>query len=195
MADDGYLFVKGKSRASGSQSDSDDAPKRKKTDATQRAREMKVLQANIVTLESRMQFKKQMLEKARSVNNFKLCDDISGDIINVRKEKRIAEKQLEALQKTQAKSQWYHKRKLMKTGEVDSAKKIGETGTVSILGHFSKSSLGNQDQGTVPNLRHSNSTGSSASDDTLILSDSNEDLDPDATEDQPAAVAKEQNFY
>ena len=51
---DGYLFATGKSRTTGSQSDSDDVSKRKRMDADERAREIKVLQENIATLESRI---------------------------------------------------------------------------------------------------------------------------------------------
>lgn len=113
MACDGYLFVKGKSRSSSSQSESDERlkNKRKKTDADERAREITLLNENISTLESRLKYKQQMLRKAQSVNNFKMCDEISEDIITVRKEKRIAESQLAAISKKQLKSEWYHSKK------------------------------------------------------------------------------------
>ena len=200
VASDGYLFVKGKSRASGSQSDSHDAVKREKTDAIERAKEIKLLQENIDTLESRMQYKKQILHKARSVNNFKMCDDVSGDIINVRKEKRIAEKQLQALQKKESKSQWYHTRKPKKREiKIDEHKTSGETSTGCITDHFAKSSPENQVQATtsgVSGVRQSNSTSSSASDDTLILSsDSGEDAEPVPAKETAATVEKEHFFY
>ena len=85
---DGYQYAKGKSRSSCSQSESDENSKvkRKKTDADERAREIILLNENISTLESRVKYKQQMLQKAQSVNKFKLCDDISDDIISVRKE-------------------------------------------------------------------------------------------------------------
>ena len=44
-----------------------------------------------------------MLNKARSVNNFKLCDEISGDLIEIRKEKQVAETHVAAFQKKQLK--------------------------------------------------------------------------------------------
>ena len=113
VASDGYLFVKGKSRSSSSQSESDESSKkkRKKTDADERAREITVLNENISTLESCLKYKQQMLDKAQSVNNFKLYDEINGDIITVRKEKRIAESQLAAINKKEVKSEWYHSKK------------------------------------------------------------------------------------
>ena len=127
------MFAKGKSRATGSQSDSDDAPKRKRMDADERAREIKVLQENSASLESRIQFKNQMLNKARSVNNFKLCDEISGDIIKIRKEKRVAEKHLAALQKKQSKSLCYHSKKSEKKEDKDDPRKNAGTIMVTSL--------------------------------------------------------------
>lgn len=165
VSDDGYVFAKGRSRAHGSQSDSDDVPKRKRMDADERAREMKVLQENIATLESRIQFKNQMLNKARSVTNYKLCDEISGDIINIRKDKRAAENRLAAMKKKQSKSQWYHSKKPKKSeGEDDSREKEG---TSTILDHFDKSSNAKPDETSI--LSRSNSSSSVASDESLIL--------------------------
>ena len=48
-----------------------------------------------------------MLDKAQLVNSFKLCDEISGDTINVRKDMRIAESQLTLAIKKQEKLEWY----------------------------------------------------------------------------------------
>ena len=85
-----------------------------KIDAEARARKMKLLQENLKTL---LCFKQQLLEKAKSLKNFKQCDDISGAIVEVRREKAITESQLAALQKREAKSPWYHKRKNTKKKE------------------------------------------------------------------------------
>jgi hypothetical protein len=56
-----------------------------------------------------------MIEKAQSVGNYKQCDEISGDIINVRKEKRNVKRQLAFIEKKQAKSEWYHSKKQQKS--------------------------------------------------------------------------------
>ena len=85
--------------------------KRTKIDGEERARERKLAQDNLETLTSRLHFKHQLLEKARSLNNFKQCDEISGDIVTVRKEKVTIENQLAALLKREAKSTWYHLKK------------------------------------------------------------------------------------
>lgn len=181
VVSDGYLFAKGKSRARGScESESQDAPKRKKTDINEREREITLLQENLSTLESRLKFKQQMLDKARSVSNFKQCDEISGDIITVRREKRVTESQLEALQKKQVKSQWYHdkkqKRKDKKGEAKGSNKNQHRQSTSSILEHFTNTSNDESDERKAGNEsgEHKGSpsildVSSSDSDDTLIL--------------------------
>ena len=61
---DGYLFKKGHSRSKHTSSDSDEPPcTRKKIDAEERAREIKLLQDNLETLDSRLRIKQQLLEK------------------------------------------------------------------------------------------------------------------------------------
>lgn len=184
---DGYQYAKGKSRSSCSQSESDENSKvkRKKTDADERAREIMLLNENISTLESRVKYKQQMLQKAQSVNNFKLCDDISGDIISVRKELRIAESQLSAIKKKQVKSEWYHNKKHKKNKDKLTKKRKdqhqqGESSS-SIIRHFTSPTGENNkaDEKNASEQRKENSSipidsdsSSSGTDDMRILSDS-----------------------
>lgn len=112
---DGYLFKKGHSRSKHMSSESDEPPcKRKKIDAEERAREIKLLQDNLETLDSRLRVKQQLLDKARSLQNYKQCDEILGETIKVRKEKATIQNQLLELQKRENKSSWYHKKKQKK---------------------------------------------------------------------------------
>ena len=60
---------------------------------------MKLLQENLKTLANCFRFKQQLLEKANLSKNFKQCDDISGEIVEVRRERATTESQLAALQK------------------------------------------------------------------------------------------------
>lgn len=164
---DGYLFAKGHSRAKQNLSFESDEPscKRKKIDAEERARELKLLQDNLETLTNRLRFKQQLLEKARSLNNFKQCDDISGDIVTVRKEKATTENQIAALQKREAKSKWYHHKKQKRhSKETDIAAKDGK-----------------QKPQEFPSiLRHLSSTSSESADTSFITSSDNSAEDKDA---------------
>ena len=72
------------------------------------------MQDNLETLDSRLRIKQQLLEKARSHNNFKQCDEILGDMMKVRKERATIQNQLLELQKREKKSSWYHKKKQKK---------------------------------------------------------------------------------
>ena len=112
MTTNGYLVKKGHSRSKHKSSGSDEPScKRKKIDAEERAREIKLLQDNLETLDSRLRIKQQLLEKARSHNNFKQCDEILLDMIKVRKERAVIQNQLLVLEKRVKKSSWYHKKK------------------------------------------------------------------------------------
>lgn len=187
MASDGYLFVKGKSRSSSSQSESDESSKakRNKTDVSERASEITLLNENISTLESRLKYKQQMIDKARSVNNYKLCDEISGEVINIRKEKRIAESQLAAIQKKQVKSEWYYNKKHKKNKDTLAKKgrnqRQQDESSSSILHHFISPS-GENDKAKERNASEQcqdneiipidSSSSSSGTEDTPNLSDS-----------------------
>lgn len=118
--------------------------------------EIKLLQENLETQSNRLRSKQQLLEKARSLNNFKQCDDISGEIVQLRRERAVTESQLSALQKRESKSAWYHSEKKKKS--VIKVKKEPKATTQSpTLERFSSSA----------------STTSTAS--TVILSDNDED--------------------
>ena len=65
----------------------------------------------MTSVASQIQIKENRIEKAKSVKDFKLCDQLYGDVRVLLREKRENEKQLAALKKVEAKSKWYHKRK------------------------------------------------------------------------------------
>jgi hypothetical protein len=71
----------------------------------------------LTNVESQIQMKENRMEKAKSVKDFKLCDQLIGDVRALLREKRECEKQLAALKKVEEKSKWYHKRKSIKSQE------------------------------------------------------------------------------
>lgn len=98
---DGYLFAKGKSRSkSGSEESSEGtAIKRAKLNSEERSREIKLLQENLKTLSPRLGFKQQLLEKEGCISNYKQCDAISAEMMEIRKEQAFVDRQLTALVK------------------------------------------------------------------------------------------------
>ena len=71
----------------------------------------------LTNVESQIQMKENRMEKAKSVKDFKLCDQLIGDVRSLLREKRECEKQLAALKKVEEKLKWYHKRKSIKSQE------------------------------------------------------------------------------
>lgn len=112
-----YTFKKGYSRSSNSSnSDSETPPpklKRAKRDSEERKKEVDNLTSLIENVKSHLQIKQKRLEKAKSVKDFKQCDQLTLEIRTLLKEKSDHERQLTAIQK-KAKSLWYHKTKSSK---------------------------------------------------------------------------------
>lgn len=113
-----YTFKKGYSRSSNSSnSDSETPPpklKRAKRDSDERKKEVDNLTSLIENVKSHLQIKQKRLEKAKSVKDFKQCDQLTLEIRTLLKEKSDHERQLTAIQKKEAKSLWYHKTKSSK---------------------------------------------------------------------------------
>ena len=123
-----YTFKKGYSRSStSSNSDSEIPPpklKRAKRDSEERKKEVDNLTSLIENVKSHLQIKQQRLEKAKSVKDFKQCDQLTLEIRTLLKEKSDHERQLTAIQKKEAKSLWYHKTKSSKKGKKSKTEKV-----------------------------------------------------------------------
>ena len=171
MIEDGYVFAKGKSRGI-SHMESTPPKKRAKLSSEERNREIESLQENLKVLKNRLTFKNQQLQKEKSMSNYKQCDTISAEILEVQKEKRSVDRQLTALMKKDAKARWYQ--------NSDKSKKDSK-----------KNKEVRDNQSKLPSLfkEISTSTTSSASgsDDTIILSD-NEEATKKSSNDLPILV-------
>lgn len=123
-----YTFKKGYSRSStSSNSDSETPPpklKRAKTDIEERKKEVDNLTSLIENVKSHLQIKQKRLEKAKSVKDFKQCDQLTLEIRTLLKEKGDHEKQLTAIQKKEAKSLWHHKTKSSKKEKKPKTEKV-----------------------------------------------------------------------
>ena len=91
---DGYLFVKRKSRSrSGSETDVENPrQKRAKISSEERSREINLLQENLKLFNDRLRFKERQIEKERCLKNFKECDNITQQMIQIRKERATTER-------------------------------------------------------------------------------------------------------
>lgn len=113
-----YTFKKRYSRSSTSSNSDGETPppklKRAKRDSEERKKEVDNLTSLIENVKSHLQIKQKRLEKAKSVKDFKQCDQLTLEIRTLLKEKSDHERQLTAIQKKEAKSLWYHKTKSSK---------------------------------------------------------------------------------
>lgn len=120
MRTEGPAFKKGYSRSNSSassNSDSDHPPpklKRAKRNSEERVKETNDLTSLLENVKSHLQIKQKRLEKAKSVQDFKLCDQLTLEIRKLLKEKSDHERQITAIQRKEAKSLWYHKTKSSK---------------------------------------------------------------------------------
>ena len=115
-----YPFVKGKSRSNSDESPEDLPVKRSKIHSEERSRQISLLEENLKSLSSRLSFKQQQLDRERRISNFKQCDMICKEMIEIRKERALADQQLSALVKKERKSSWYQKRsKAKKSAKID----------------------------------------------------------------------------
>ena len=149
---DGYAFVKGESRSKAERSKSP-AKKRAKLSSEERAREIDSLHKTLKVLKNRIMFKNQQLQKEKSMNNYKKCDEISEKILEIQREKKSVDRQLTVLVKKEGKAQWYLSGKSRKSS--------------------SKPKNVYDNQSKLPDLfrQDSMSSASASTDDTVIISD------------------------
>lgn len=172
-----YPFAKGRSRSKTDESlEIPPKVKRAKLHSEERSRQITLLQENLKTLSSRLNFKQQQLEKERCINNFKQCDQICKEMIEIRKERAAVDQQLAALVRKESKSSWYYKSRSNKNGG------------------NSKKRQHRDNQQSLPGLLRKKSSNSSTcssdhqSDDTIPLSDESveiiQDPEPCSSEDK-----------
>lgn len=157
---DGYQYVKGKSRSKSASETESEGPskKRAKTNSEERSREINLLEENLKTSTNRLSFKERQLDKERTMQNYKQCDAISGEMMKIRNERAEVERQLSAIKKKEAKSTWYKKK-------AKKEKIVNE-------------STARDSQRKIPSLLKKSLSASSSTDeshDTLILSDCSHD--------------------
>ena len=69
----------------------------------ERAREIDSLHETLKVLKNRIMFKNQQLQKEKSMNNYKKCDEISEKILEIHREKKSVDRQLTVLVKKEGK--------------------------------------------------------------------------------------------
>ena len=108
----GYEFKKGKSRSKKLVQDTECAePKRPKTSEGLRIKRIKQLEDDVSDFNDRLQFKEKRRQQATNARNYKLCDQLTEEMSEIKHKKRACEQELESWKRKQHKSSWYKKHK------------------------------------------------------------------------------------
>ena len=89
--EDGYVYKKGHTRFKilepSSCEESEPQPKRQKVNAYERQRRIKEVNEEISGLNRHIQIKEQRLEQANASRNFKMCDELAGEISELKSQR------------------------------------------------------------------------------------------------------------
>ena len=108
----GYNFKKGKSRSKKLQdSDSEQSSKHCKTSEALRTKRISQLNDDIKDFNDRLQFKEKRRQQATNSRNYKLCDQLTEEMSEIKQKKRECEHEVEIWKQKQRKSSWYKKKK------------------------------------------------------------------------------------
>lgn len=113
--DSGYCYKKGHSRSKKFEpsfsEESESRPKRKKIGTDERQRRMKEVNEEISGLNRHIEIKEQRIEQAKASRNFRMCDDLQGEISELKSQRRTLSAELGDLQHRAKKANEHKKRK------------------------------------------------------------------------------------
>lgn len=106
VADDGYCFKKGKSRSKvyGVRDAEPAVSKRPKLDQRVREERIKELEEDIADVNSHIVFKEKRRTQAEGARNYKVCDELTEEILECKGRRRDLEKQLKLLLRSEKRS-------------------------------------------------------------------------------------------
>lgn len=118
-ASETYSFRKGKSRskAYGTSKDGSPTPKRPKLDKEMRDNRIAELNEIIPDLAKRIAIKESRCQQAETVRNYKLCDELSEEIMHLKSEKREKEKELLLFEKKDIRAKKYEEAKIRRQSD------------------------------------------------------------------------------
>lgn len=105
----GYRFKKGKSRSKLYHTD-ESTPKRPKISEAIRETRIDELQEDIKDIVDRIGYKEKMRERASMARNYKLCDQLTEEMSELKPKRRLYEKELQEWNRKKGKAEWYRKK-------------------------------------------------------------------------------------
>ena len=130
VKEEGYDYKKGYSRASSQTSSSDDTEvgatkkKRAKLHAEERQQEKQRLTTILENIKGNIKIKEARANRAKAVQDYKLCDQLSGEIRKLLNDKADHERQVSSIERKEQKSTWYHSKKYRSKEKEGSKSKV-----------------------------------------------------------------------
>ena len=113
--DDGYHYKKGKTRSKklepGLSEEVEPQPKRRKINAYERQRRIHELNEEISGLNRHIKIKEQRIDQANSSRNYRMCDELAGEVTELKTRRRELSAELGDLQHRSKKATQYQRRK------------------------------------------------------------------------------------
>ncbi|XP_028409256.1 uncharacterized protein LOC114531847 [Dendronephthya gigantea] len=166
--DGSYTYKKGYSRSESSSSTSSEEdckhPKRAKLMSDERQKEIQNLSQLISMSEDGIKMRQLELGKAKTVNNYTKCAEITDKIRKLFKEKNDYSKQLAALQKKESKSVWYHKNKASTSAASPQDKPPKTAASGGLKAAFERMSKNNEQSSNIECFNFESSDTSSSGD-------------------------------
>ena len=123
LHESGYVYAKGKSRSKKFNlvSEEEERPiKREKIDKQERQHRIETLKEQLQDNNKHISIKEKRIEQAQGVQNYKLCDQLSAEVTELKTKRREIESLLRALQRKEQRSAKYFSRKSLASGVIAS---------------------------------------------------------------------------
>ena len=117
VAESGYAYKKGHSRSKRLQSSPATKPKRAKFSQEMRESRIKGLSEEIAQIKDTIRFKDLRLKQAEEVKNYRLCDQISEELLQLKRDRSHLEAELHVWEKKEKRSKSYFRRLSSDTSE------------------------------------------------------------------------------
>ena len=111
IIDEGFQFVKGKSRSKSVTPESEPKPKRQKLSQEVREKRLKDIEEDTTDLKERISFKEKRISGCLAISDYMKCDEIKEEIIQLKKQLRELEAEKKRLSLSSRQSKWYFRNK------------------------------------------------------------------------------------
>ena len=107
----GFQFVKGKSRSKQDRNDSQPTQTRRKYSQSMRDQRMRDIEEDSQDLADRIAFKEKRISSCENMRDYKKCDELKEEITALKQQRRQLQAELKGIMKSNYQSKWYYDKK------------------------------------------------------------------------------------